>query len=107
MWSGDTSLRLTGLILIPCQGADHYLICSWFTCSITCYLVSGVFKVNGFLFISSSEVWFDDVDPEDLEQITGSKRIKTTSDQDPNEILVTGSIEGLVSLKRINLYRVG
>ena len=69
--------------------------------------MSGVFKVNGFLFISSSEVWFDDVDPEDLEQITGSKRIKTTSDQDPNEILVTGSIEGLVSLKRINLYRVG
>ena len=51
-----------------------------------------------FFCFSSGEVWFDDVDLEDLGQVTGSKRIKTSDDQDPNEILVTGSIEGLVSL---------
>ena len=41
-------------------------------------------------------MWFDDVDPEDLEQVTGSKRVKACND-DPNETLVTGNLEGLVS----------
>ena len=44
---------------------------------------------------SSSEVWFDDVDPEDLEEITG-KRIQTSSNGDPNDSLVTGNLEGFV-----------
>lgn len=44
---------------------------------------------------SSSEMWFDDVDPEDLEEITG-KRIKT-SNGEPNDVLVTGNLEGFVT----------
>ena len=54
--------------------------------------------VKCFIIFSSSEVWFDDVDPEDLEQVTG-KRIQLTSkdvDSTCNETLVTGDIEGLV-----------
>ena len=46
------------------------------------------------IFFSSNEVWFDDVDPDDLENITG-KRTKT-SGGDPNDSLVTGNLEGLV-----------
>ena len=45
-------------------------------------------------FFSSNEVWFDDVDPDNLEDITG-KRTKT-SGGDPNDSLVTGNLEGLV-----------
>ena len=54
--------------------------------------------VKCFIIVSSSEVWFDDVDPEDLEQVTG-KRIQLTGkdvDSTSNETLVTGNFEGLV-----------
>ena len=54
--------------------------------------------VKCFIIVSSSEVWFDDVDPEDLEQVTG-KRIQLTGkdvDSTCNETLVTGNFEGLV-----------
>lgn len=44
---------------------------------------------------SLKEVWFDDVDPEDLEEITGKKTKTETGDT--NDFLVTGSLEGLVS----------
>ena len=47
---------------------------------------------------SSSEVWFDDVDPEDLEEITGKKTKSKTTIGDPHDMLVTGSLEGLVTL---------
>ena len=52
-----------------------------------------------FLLISSSsEVWFDDVDPEDLEEITRKKTKSKTTIGDPHDMLVTGSLEGLVML---------
>ena len=44
---------------------------------------------------SPNEVWFDDVDPEDLEEISG-KRIKTCNG-DPSDVLVTGNLEGFVT----------
>lgn len=44
---------------------------------------------------SSSEMWFDDVDPEDLEEGTG-KRIKTSNGVEPSDVLVTGTLEGFV-----------
>ena len=44
---------------------------------------------------SSSEMWFDDVDPEDLEEITG-KRIKTSNGVEPSDVLITGNLEGFV-----------
>ena len=47
---------------------------------------------------NSSEVWFDDVDPEDLEEITGKKTKSKTTIGDPHDMLVTGSLEGLVTL---------
>ena len=43
----------------------------------------------------SSEMWFDDVDPEDLEEVTG-KRIKTSNGLEPSDVLVTGNLEGFV-----------
>ena len=45
--------------------------------------------------IRSSEMWFDDVDPEDLEEVTG-KRIKTFNGLEPSDMLVTGNLEGFV-----------
>jgi len=44
---------------------------------------------------SSSEMWFDDVDPEDLEEVTG-KRIKTSNGVEPSDVLITGNLEGFV-----------
>ncbi|KAJ7392102.1 REX4, RNA exonuclease 4 [Desmophyllum pertusum] len=55
---------------------------------------------------SSSEVWFDDVDPEDLEEITG-KRIQTSSNGDPNDSLVTGNLEGLTKKIALDCEMVG
>ena len=43
----------------------------------------------------SSEMWFDDVDPEDLEEVTG-KRIKTSNELEPSDVLFTGKFEGFV-----------
>jgi len=40
-------------------------------------------------------VWFDDVDPEDLEEVTG-KRIKMSNGVEPSDLLVTGNLEGFV-----------
>jgi len=56
--------------------------------------------------LSSDEVWFDDVDPEDLEQVTGSKRVKACND-DPNETLVTGNLEGLTKKVALDCEMVG
>jgi len=44
---------------------------------------------------SSSEMWFDDVDPEDLEEVT-RKRIKTSNGVEPSDVLITGNLEGFV-----------
>ena len=54
--------------------------------------------VKCFIIFRSSEVWFDDVDPEDLEQVTGKRMRLTSEDVDStcNETLVTGNFEGLV-----------
>lgn len=43
----------------------------------------------------SSEMWFDDVHPEDLEEVTG-KRMKTSNGLEPSDVLVTGKLEGFV-----------
>lgn len=43
----------------------------------------------------TGEVWFDDVDPEDLEDVTG-KRIKMSNGVEPSDLLVTGNLEGFV-----------
>ena len=43
----------------------------------------------------ASEMWFDDVDPEDLEEVTG-KRIKTSNELEPSDVLFTGKFEGFV-----------
>lgn len=40
-------------------------------------------------------MWFDDVDPEDLEEVTG-KRMKTSNGLEPSDVLVTGKLEGFV-----------
>ena len=47
-------------------------------------------------------MWFDDVDPEDLEQVPG-KRLKT-SDKDPNKTLITGNVEGLVCMYYLSSF---
>ncbi|KAL9978571.1 hypothetical protein ACROYT_G016104 [Oculina patagonica] len=52
-----------------------------------------------------SEVWFDDVDPEDLEENTG-KRIKTCNGG-RSDVLVTGNLEGLTKKIALDCEMVG
>ncbi|XP_022783014.1 RNA exonuclease 4-like isoform X2 [Stylophora pistillata] len=54
---------------------------------------------------SSKEVWFDDVDPEDLEEITGKKTKTETGDA--NDMLVTGSLEGITKRIALDCEMVG
>ncbi|KAM7451772.1 REX4 [Porites harrisoni] len=57
----------------------------------------------------SSEVWFDDVDPEDLEQVTGKRMRLTSEDVDStcNETLVTGNFEGITKKIALDCEMVG
>lgn len=56
---------------------------------------------------TTSEVWFDDVDPEDLEEITGKKTKSKTTIGDPHDTLVTGSLEGITKRIALDCEMVG
>ena len=57
---------------------------------------------------SFSEIWFDDVDPEDLKQATGSKTVKTTTgNENLQKTLITGNMERLTKRIALDCEMVG
>lgn len=76
------------------ENSPSFICQSHSVCNHDDLCIYNMFLLNS----SSSEVWFDDVDPEDLEEITGKKTKSKTTIGDPHDMLVTGNLEGLVTL---------
>ncbi|XP_068708253.1 RNA exonuclease 4-like isoform X2 [Montipora foliosa] len=57
---------------------------------------------------AKSEIWFDDVDPEDLKQATGSKTVETTTgNENLQKTLITGNMERLTKRIALDCEMVG